>query len=627
MSHEDDRIDFLSRSSDDTMRLHIKNILDSYSHYWDILAELAQNAIDALIERAEIDSEFSPKVQIKINCATRSINIRDNGIGVKREWLGLGDADDHPTILTPNTTFKGRSRRKLIGSKGVGLTFAVFSSNKVTVMTRRPTEDGETVGVSCLNAYNWLYDADVARPALLPQSGDLSSDGWSTEIDLQNIAASATEDETKQDLFDLSQERLIYLLRSRTALGWTHRLFSELRLNDGQQFSEEIHPEVTFQFTDKDGKQSATKKLSAIYQTPAEVFQQHLGREAISSVKFLERVAAKDRSVPGKLVEFKEVLVSRSGRRIAAYALAVPGTHVWSEMVKKSGLQWAEEGPDQADIRPGIWLATRGMPCGVQIATPPGLPGWSDSVFILLEDPYMKFDLGRKGPAGRAPSMYQSVAKELFNKMRKLRVFEHLKDRPDRAWSKGGKMSQMADLMAGLVELPKSAVESCGFVYSPNSQEATVAGMFFHLVGKGVLKGYRFLRSSYGDQYDALIRFTLSKEEIEGASGVAYHADDIENGVFSENVIAEFKYRAESIIHDVKKNRKRFEDFKILVCWSIDVDFFKRNDIKVFPLEKDRRLYWGCQYQLDFHSLLGRDDARLVLCLSELLDVDATTYE
>ena len=42
-------IDFLREPTSDRLRREIKNICNSYSHPWDILAELIQNAVDSIM--------------------------------------------------------------------------------------------------------------------------------------------------------------------------------------------------------------------------------------------------------------------------------------------------------------------------------------------------------------------------------------------------------------------------------------------------------------------------------------------------------------------------------------------------------------------------------------------------
>ena len=44
-------MDFLSTREERAIRNELKNIRDSYNHYWDLLAELLQNSRDAITRK------------------------------------------------------------------------------------------------------------------------------------------------------------------------------------------------------------------------------------------------------------------------------------------------------------------------------------------------------------------------------------------------------------------------------------------------------------------------------------------------------------------------------------------------------------------------------------------------
>ena len=58
------------------IRQSIRGIDDSYNNFWDILAELVQNSVDA-IGRAENFS--NGEIYLCIDCQRHDISIRDNG--------------------------------------------------------------------------------------------------------------------------------------------------------------------------------------------------------------------------------------------------------------------------------------------------------------------------------------------------------------------------------------------------------------------------------------------------------------------------------------------------------------------------------------------------------------------
>ncbi len=127
------RIDIFELGSEDTQRQFIRNIVDSYHHDWDVLAELCQNAVDAIREK----TPASGKIHVLFDRRSRATEVSDTGIGMPREKV--------ERALAPNVTFK-RGHLKLIGEKGLGLTFCAFRTNRITIETS--TGDGFVHSVS-----------------------------------------------------------------------------------------------------------------------------------------------------------------------------------------------------------------------------------------------------------------------------------------------------------------------------------------------------------------------------------------------------------------------------------------------------------------------------------------------
>ena len=61
----------------------IKNILKSYTGYYDLFAELIQNALDAVERRIkEGEKNYEPSIWIKIDVQKGDISVTDNGCGM-----------------------------------------------------------------------------------------------------------------------------------------------------------------------------------------------------------------------------------------------------------------------------------------------------------------------------------------------------------------------------------------------------------------------------------------------------------------------------------------------------------------------------------------------------------------
>jgi hypothetical protein len=119
-----------------------ENVLSSYSHATDFLAEALQNATDAIDARRIAEPECPAVIEIHFDCAARSFTVVDTGTGMS--------ADDAQQVLSPNVTLKAGLRRRVQGmrsrgEKGVGLSFLALGSNRLTITTCDGKERTEVV--------------------------------------------------------------------------------------------------------------------------------------------------------------------------------------------------------------------------------------------------------------------------------------------------------------------------------------------------------------------------------------------------------------------------------------------------------------------------------------------------
>ena len=62
------------------LQTEARNILDSYSHTWDILAESLQNSVDAIEQNVKENPNAATFIQLVLNTNLRSIEISDTAI-------------------------------------------------------------------------------------------------------------------------------------------------------------------------------------------------------------------------------------------------------------------------------------------------------------------------------------------------------------------------------------------------------------------------------------------------------------------------------------------------------------------------------------------------------------------
>jgi len=128
-----------------TIKRQIKNILKSYTGWYDPLSELIQNALDAVEARKKLMEEvYVPSIWIKIDMRNNLICVTDNGIGFKEQ--------EFKNFLAPNVSFKTGDTR---GNKGVGATYLGYGFNFLQIGTK--TNDYRFIGV-IKGGREWVED-------------------------------------------------------------------------------------------------------------------------------------------------------------------------------------------------------------------------------------------------------------------------------------------------------------------------------------------------------------------------------------------------------------------------------------------------------------------------------------
>ena len=95
------------------MKHEIINVTDSYHNDYDILAELVQNAVDAIRERKQINTQFKGEIVLEINADKHEIKVSDNGIGMSKAQLDAAVQVNSGLKSIFETDFKRHSEPRL----------------------------------------------------------------------------------------------------------------------------------------------------------------------------------------------------------------------------------------------------------------------------------------------------------------------------------------------------------------------------------------------------------------------------------------------------------------------------------------------------------------------------------
>lgn len=515
--------DFLSQAHDEAVRKEATNILSSYNQVYDVLAEILQNAVDAVDERYNQESATAvTKIAISFNAHERSITITDTGTGMP--WGILKQA------LAPNISYKASVSAKSLakrsrGEKGVGLSFLTFVCNYLRVKTCDGTQTIEAV---VKGANDWVDERSQIRPMIKPTSAnpepvteELGSRTY-TQIELKDVK---TKDYCDQDIFDMVLPELVYTLRTKTAVGFTGSITS----------NEVPEPdiEISLLFTDKENNEHAEQRVPYRYLAPEEYVD---SGSKVSYDRFIELLRDdKLNQVRGKALIYRSQKKTEGGRLIDCYAFAMAAEvykDIQKDLIQKEG--WIP------DSWTGIYIATRGMPSGITVEHPVTYDaGYWRRVFMLLQDDQMKFDVGRKSLVGQAKPMMQSIAEQVWKEISPYLQRITPGDSEAVTRRKQGKLIQLFQEAQGWPNLNFDKVQ---YLKQPQREQMVVA-LFYELIGAGVLKGYKTLRNNTFDQYDAFVQYTIAKKEIGQVE-----AASIKENIINDLIIIEFKHGADDIL-------------------------------------------------------------------------------
>ena len=511
------------------IRQSIRGIDDSYNNFWDILAEFVQNSVDA-IGRAENFS--NGEIYLCIDCQRHDISIRDNGCGISPDKL-VG-------LLRPFSTDKLNDSDQ-IGEKGVGLKFAYFQSSYFSIHTGNASGSAEA---TIRDARLWKEQTDETTLTLSYEASDTPFQG--TDIKLGGIKNDA--------LFSLSIPQMKYILRTRTAIGNTSYIWSsvapiKVRLNVTDCNGNHFDGEIPYRFA-----------------LPTDTLSKN---DYISLDSFQDWLKEKDRTDLEKRAKLKDKVITATGyyqhngyRNIRYWACFVPSRSIWDKLSLNEKLSTNDLLADEHWINekgvvlytPGIYTAVKGMPTGIAIDHPStGYSGYWPNVFILFEDNQLRFDIGRKAIHGLTANIYKNYAKEVFNGFLQY-VVKYVSGSVE-PYSAEWNKETLIDEVKALPDINYSAVK---FLKNPKDQEASVAAIFYELIGAGYISGVEPLISGYRNKYDLYARWN------------------------NRTVVIEFKAHLKNIVKDFDDARKMFDEMDYIVCWEVtDDDAAKLNGLSI----------------------------------------------
>lgn len=529
-------IDFISFGVD-IIRAQIKGIDDSYRNPWDILAELAQNSIDAIRL-----TNKKGRIEIEVNSLERSIRFTDNGCGIAANQLpallnlfSSGKRDDHATI----------------GEKGVGLKFVLFQSAYFEIVTSDGTTAARAVVCDANTWKNQTSDEMIKMDFEQLPIEEHPKPG--TSILVKGVSSSQEDtDEATASFFKMTADQLVFLLRTKTALGNTDCIW-----NDD---ADEI--DIALAYIDSNNSRHDLD-VPYRYWLPTEGLDEN---DLVDIEEFEEWTRKTDRSdkdkrskLQGRILCLKGTYHHNGYREISYWACMLPTRGMWDTLNERAHLASVDElgRADWVDdhqsvlLKDGIYIATKGMPTGITSETPrTGNSGYWSNCFILFQDNALKFDIGRKSVHGRIRNIYKEKAKELFNRIAKLMV-KYTSARPGVINNTDSfDPYELRKTIEGIVPLGSDRVR---FEKSPAKQEASVSAIFFELVGSDDIADIEPIYLGYRNRYDM-------------------YANHVRSDGTRKWGTYEFKSHLRNIVRDFSDAKKMFDEIDYIVCWDVNDD-------------------------------------------------------
>ena len=532
-----ERIPFL-KPSILSIKKSIRGIDESYNNYWDILAELIQNSVDAIKKK----DDQSGKIEIEINSLKNEIRVKDNGVGIILEEI--------PILLSPFSTNK-EDDMETIGEKGVGLKFVIFQSNDFKMITTSSSSK-ETAFVKISGAKTWKEGDSVEEFCLDLDKID-DSDNEGTDITIKGVE--------NDELFKLDFQSIKFILRTRTAIGNTLSLFDE---------DEEKKIKVTLTLIDYNGKKT-TEEIKYKYWLPTENIKIN---NKINFEDYKKWTEESDKGDIEKKNKLKDKIVYRTGtimhngyREIKYWSCFAPRRRVYDDISVNDKLITEEilndDNLKQQKIfsthQAGIYTSVKGMPTGITIDTPvTGVSGYWPHIMIIFEDKLLKFDIGRKSINGNIKNIYKEHAKILFSDYVNY-IAKYTGGDPE---TNNNPIWDRDNIKNEIDNMPLLNNDIINFKHLPTDQEASVAAIFYELIGAHYITEIEPAISGYRDRYDLY----------------AYW-----NNHF---ISIEFKSHLRNIVRDFDDAVKYSNEIDYIVCWDINDEDIKSLHKKALFVEE-----------------------------------------
>jgi hypothetical protein len=576
----------------------IANILRSYTGYYDLFAELLQNALDAVERRlAEGISDYAPAVWVKVDLRNHSVEVTDNGCAMTLDQL--------KQFLRPNFSFKTGSITR--GSKGVGATYLGYGFNSLRISSRR---GGKTYSGHIENGRQWVDDVSgtIGRPKIVPcdpQKGPFASVDQGTSVTIK-LEGSNIRPKNLAWYQAITAPQWLALLRVLTPVGGIY-------LSGGQPH----HVRIEVAVVDAHGNET-----SAVIDRPEYLFPHTIAARSGSMVEFLkdqEKKLAFGADVSKIPPKFKSLnglwgqwTAAELLNEVAGYCPIRISLDADERVLAKAAgvsiyvyLAFSTDLCDQLNdtvlklrkgarvLHGGLQLATRNMPQGMTLTIPmTNNIGFQNLAHVVVHFDNAEPDLGRKGFQPEYVHLAEKIAvsavtafRRRYNLLRKPGVAKIFSDEV--------KIDQWIKAQEQHEETHSLVIKGPG-LFMPTEElpirseplvEQDVVALFNQMLSSGVIRGIQLIASSQYNQYDGLYRvrmdppFTKYVRCEENPLGIDESFFDNERRYITKTKVLEYKYSLDGLVEELQSGVKDVNDIGLVVAWEMSAKWREMFDV------------------------------------------------
>lgn len=566
----------------------IRNILKSYTGYFDPFAEILQNAFDAVEKRAyDEDVEYLPEIWITVDIDGKSISVTDNGCGMQFA--------EFQKFLKPNYSFKVGEKSR--GMKGVGATYLAYGFNDLQVSTN---VDGKLWSGRIQRGREWAEDETGTIEIPMFSMSDAPSHEPFELLDKgTSVTIRLTGDKIRpKDLTwagATNAKQWLALLRIHTPLG-------AIYIPPDQPY---IPIRINVEVIDKAGRTTAVSTDNPEYLYPHSHFSPVVdlrdyvdwmqaeiakGNPPRTQSKFKnltgfwitgckDDVLNRPDLFPLNLNTLQRELVNELNVRI--YFFMCYSNDLWSQLKDRE----FDLGKRAQLLSGGLQIATRHMPQGPRLQIPLNrMLGFQNVTHIIIHidaEP----DLGRKGFQPEHVDICRTLAQRLVEQYGMKYRWELLRRRV-------GPVSMVKELeLESWIERQRKHEEEYPLKYIPPEVfqpldflptvsepqvEQDVVALFNQMLASGIIRGIRLLSSSQYERYDGLFRRVLNPpysafeyDPSENPVGVLRESLPSEEKVLTSKIrVLEFKFSLDALVEDLSQQDKDAKELDLVVAWE-----------------------------------------------------------